>query len=247
MINNRFVGLTSMLLGVLTAHAQPDTVLLALDEHYLVGDAGDDPSPDLNFYEAYNSSLGGDSVRLCGGHPCIGWVEDHYPNGTLKHRGSYADGRLLIYRNYHPNGQLEREFKAIDATRSVQRSWHANGNLRSETHYADGAVFRYEDHYLNGQLRYAEERGRRDPYFVRLDLFAADGTPISLLSLVDKRNRIFEQKEYHPGGALKATGRSQYNEQRMDTQRIGTWTYYDPSGAKVREEDYIDGKVHVVR
>jgi antitoxin component YwqK of YwqJK toxin-antitoxin module len=240
-----FLGATAMSLG--SVMAQPDTVLLAYDDHYMIGDAGDDPSSDLNAYEAFNAALGGDSVRMCGGFPCIGRVEDQYPNGTLKHRGSYADGRLVVYRNFHPNGQVEREFKAIDATRSVQRSWHANGTIRSEVHYADGAVYRYEDHYLNGQLRYAEERGRKDPYFIRMDLYAADGKPISLLALVDKRKLIFEQKEFFPGGALKASGRSQYDTQRMDSRRIGTWSFYDPSGRLVREEEYVDGKVHATR
>ncbi|MBL7981357.1 MAG: hypothetical protein JNL52_06050 [Flavobacteriales bacterium] len=240
-----YIGVAALAVGPLMA--QPDTLLLAYDEHYAIGEPGDDPAPDLNAYEMYNVALGGDSVRFCGGFPCIGWVEDRYPDGSMKHRGSYADGRLVIYRNFHPNGQVEREFKALDATRSVQRSWHSNGNLRSEVHYADGAVYRYQDYYLNGQLRYAEERGRKDPYFIRMDLYAADGKPISLLSLVDKRKLIFEQKEYYPGGALKASGRSQYDPQRMDSRRIGTWSFFDPSGQLVREEDHVDGKVHTTR
>jgi YD repeat-containing protein len=33
----------------------------------------------------------------------------------------------------------------------------------------------------------------------------------------------------------------------MDAHRIGTWIYYDAAGAVVKEEDYIDGKVHAVR
>jgi antitoxin component YwqK of YwqJK toxin-antitoxin module len=29
----------------------------------------------------------------------------------------------------------------------------------------------------------------------------------------------------------------------MDTQRMGTWTYYDKAGGVVKQEDYQDGRV----
>jgi antitoxin component YwqK of YwqJK toxin-antitoxin module len=242
---------TLILLGGLAtemlAMAQPDTLMLAYDEHYVLGDAGEDPLPELGAYEAFNPRTGGDSLRLCGAFPCSGWVEDKYLNGQAMHRGYYHEGRLLSYKNFHPNGQVEREFKQVDDVRSSLRTWHANGQLRSETRYADGTVVAYEDHYVSGQLRYAEERHRKEPCFTRLELYAADGTPISLLRLVDKGKLEVEQKEFHPGGLLRSLGRARYNRQRMDTQRIGTWTYFGPDGAKVREEDYIDGKVHAVR
>jgi len=227
--------------------AQPGLKTLAQDEHYSMGDTGEDPSPDLNAYESMNKALGGDSVRLCGGHACLGWVEDKYPDGTLKHRGYYDEGRLTLYRNYHPDGTLERDFKAIDAVKSVERIYHANGNLRSEAKYAEGVCIQYEDHYLDGKLRYSEERHRKEPYFLRMDLFDAEGRPVSLLELVDKKRVEFEQKEYHPGGLLKAQGRARYDPKRMDTQRIGTWIYYGKDGAVVKSEEYMDGRVAAVR
>ena len=243
----RRYAMLPLVLVIRTLTAQPDTLILLQDEHYVLGELGDDPSPDLYAYEALNKALGGDSVRTCSGHPCIGWVEDKYPDGTLKHRGYYDQGRLTVYRNYYPNGKLERDFKPVDAVKSVLRTYHSNGQLRSEARYADGISISYEDHYLNGALRYAEERHRSEPYFTRMDLFAADGQPISLLQLVDRKMIEFEQKEYHPGGALKCQGRARYNPSRMDTQRIGTWTYYDATGAVARAEDYQEGKVAMVR
>lgn len=227
--------------------AQPDHALLAQDEHFVMGDVGEDPSPDLSGYEAMNRPLGGDSVRLCGGHPCIGWVEDQYPNGALKHRGYYDQGQLTVYKNYHPSGALEREFRSIDAVKSVLRIYHSGGQLRSEARFVDGVSVSYEDHYVDGTLRYAEERHRTEPYFIRMDLFAADGHPISTLHIVDKKRVEFEQKEYHPGGALRAEGHAQYDPSRMDTRRIGTWTYYDRSGAVTQREEYLDGKVASIR
>jgi len=226
---------------------QTDQLLLAQDEHYVMGDTGEDPAPDLNAYSGLIKILGGDSVRHCNGHPCIGWVEDHYPDGVLKHRGYYDGGQLTVYRNYHPDGTLERDFRGIDDVKSLMRTYHRNANPRSETRFADGVAYQYKDFYVSGQLRYEEERDRDEAYFTRMDLYAADGQPISLLRVVDRKKAEFEQKEYYPGGALKCTGHSRYNPSRMDTQRIGTWTFYDAVGRPVREEDHIDGKVHAAR
>ena len=237
----------ALLIVSFSLQAQPDRDLLAQDEHFVMGDVGEDPSPDLNAYEALNKALGGDSVRLCGGYPCIGWVEDHYPAGGLKHRGYYDGGKLTVYKNFHPDGGVEREFRALDAVKCVLRTYHLNGQLRSEARYVDGISVAYQDHYVDGKLRYAEERHRSEPYFIRMDLFAADGHAISTLHLVDKKRVQFEQKDYHPGGALRAEGHARYDPTRMDTQRVGTWTYYDTTGAVTRREDYQDGKVASIR
>ncbi|MEO8591442.1 MAG: hypothetical protein ABI432_18825 [Flavobacteriales bacterium] len=236
---------TVLLLG--HAAAQAEQPLLAQDEHYVMGDTGEDPAPDLNAYSALIKPLGGDSVRQCNGHPCIGWVEDHYPDGTLKHRGYYDAGQITVYRNYFPDGTLERDFRGIDDVKSVMRTYHRNAQPRSEARYADGVAYQYKDYYVSGQLRYEEERDRDAAYFIRMDLYAADGQPISLLHQVDRKKAEFEQKEYFPGGALKSSGHSCYNPARMDSQRIGTWTYYDTAGRLIREEDYVDGKVHTAR
>ncbi|MBK6884473.1 MAG: hypothetical protein IPH05_16315 [Flavobacteriales bacterium] len=237
-------GLVVPVLVGLSASAQSN--FLSQDEHYAMGDVGEDPASDLNAYEAMNAILGGDSIRLCGGHPCIGWVEDQYTDGTLKHRGYYDQGKLTLYKNYHSDGKLEREFRSIDAVKSVQRTYHVNGELRSEAKYVNGLSITYEDHYLSGVLRYAEERHRSEPYYIRMDLFAADGKPISQLQLVDKKRVEFVQKEFYPGGALKCEGHARYDPSRMDSQRIGSWVYYDASGAVVKEEAYLDGKVAAV-
>ncbi len=243
-MNSITLGLLALSVSVPEwAFGQEDQGLLNTDEHYVMGDAGEDPSPELHAYEGLNRALGGDSVRYCSGHPCIGWVEDHYPDGTLKHRGNYDAGQLLIYKNYHPTGSLEREFRSIDAMKSVLRTYHPNGNLRSETRYVDGVVTNYQDNYVNGQLRYAEERDRKESFFVRMDLFAANGTPVSLFQLVDRKQLEFELKEFHPSGALRSTGRARYDRSRMDTQRVGVWRHYDAAGALVKEEHYTDGKV----
>lgn len=76
-----------------------------------------------------------------------------------------------------------------------------------------------------------------------MDLYNADGTPVSLLHLVDKKRVEFSQKEFYPGGAIRSEGKARYDPARMDTQRIGTWTYYDRSGAVLRTETCQDGRL----
>ena len=225
--------------------AQSDSLVPFMDEHYVMGDAGEDPSPELHAYDRLNKALGADSVRLCGVSPCSGWVEDHYQDGMLKHRGHYQDGHLLLYRNYYSTGALEREFRQVDAIRSLMRTYHPNGILRSEARYVDGAIISYQDNYLNGQLRYTEERDRKEGFFTRMDLFTAAGEPVSLFQLVDRKQLEFEVKEYYPGGVLKITGRARYDRSRMDTQRMGVWQHFGPDGAALREDRYQDGKLAI--
>jgi len=232
---------------IVAVHAQDEALPLIDTDQYAMGDAGADPAPELERYGHYTKALGGDSVRLCGAVPCSGQVQDHYPDGSVLHKGYYEYGRLLVFKNFHPDGTVERDFKALDAIKCVQRTWHPNGQLRSEARYADGVAFEYKDYYVDGVLRYAEERHRKEPYFIRMDLFAGDGKPVSTLALVDKGLIEFEQREYHPGGTLRTVGRARYDRTRMDTRRVGTWQHFDAAGTLVREEDHIDGRVATVR
>jgi len=227
--------------------AQPDTLILAHDELLTLPDETDDGTEPIDAYDALVAGLGGDSVRLCEGYGCSGWVEDLHPNGQIKHRGFYNEGQLVIFRNFHPDGVLEREFKVVDNVKCQLRTYHGNGQLRSLTRYVQGQAVAYEDHYSNGQLRYAEEKHRTEPYYLRMDLFRPDGKPISTLQLVDKRTATFEQCEYWPDGQIRCRGKAQYNANRMDTQRVGQWTYFDQMGQPRFEEAYVDGKVHEVK
>ena len=223
--------------------AQMDTTLMVADEQFVRDETAADATDAIETYEPLNAALGGDSLRFCDGAPCTGWVEDHYPNGQLLHRGYYKDGQLLVYKNFHPAGKLEREFKVTSDTKCLLRTYHDNGQVRSEVNYVKGDALHYTDHYPNGQLRYEEQKHPEDPYYIVMDLFAADGKPISTLHITDKRKVIFEQKEYWPNGVVRSAGRSQFNPRRFDSQRIGEWIYYTEQGAVDSTERYIDGKV----
>ena len=224
--------------------AQPDTALLAHDQHRVQAQYNEDNTAVINGYEALNASLGGDSVRLHNGYACMGWVEDNYPDGVLKHRGYYNNGQLVVYKNYHPDGSLEREFRQVDNNRCLMRTYHGSGSLRSEVKYYKGRAIEYADHHPNGQLRYQEEKHRTEPYYLRMDLYAADGKPISLFHLVNKGRMLFEQREYHPNGQLKEVGQVHYAHPLMDGRRVGMWISYDTAGKPEREDSYVDGKVH---
>lgn len=242
-MDRSLLSVLSAILFTGTVGAQGAGEMLAFDEHGLRTESSVDEAPGILEYEALNGGLGGDSVRYCNGYACTGWVEDTYPDGSLKHRGYYDKGQLLIYRNFHADGTLEREFKVVDNTKSVMRTYHPNGKLRSEMRYWNGECFAYTDHYPNGQLRYEEEKHRSEPYYIRMNLFAYDGKPISTLELVDKKPVEFLQREFHANGQVKLEGRVRYNPDRRDSMRVGTWTRFDEQGRPEGEDEYSEGKV----
>ncbi len=242
-----------VLLGLFISTMIPTRVLaqhvdepLFAEELFTIPDSLLGQSEPIDAYEPLVRALGGDSIRRCDGQPCNGYMEDHYADGVLKHRGYYQDGHLLVYRNYWPNALLEREYQVTSNTRSSLATFHPNGQPRTTTVYVKGEQRSYSEHYVNGQLRYAEERHTDLPVYTRMDLFAPDGRPISTLELVDKKRVVMAQKEYWPNGLIRCEGRSQYDRQQGDSQRIGEWVYNDESGQALRKESYVGGKVHLV-
>lgn len=225
------------------ANAQPDTLLLADDYQAVTADQVDELSA-INEYERLNPISKGDSVRLCHGYACSGWVEDKHPNGVLKHRGFYQDGQLLVYKNFHPDGTLEREFRTTDTFRGALTTYHTNGQVRTVAKYFKGEVLEWEDHYTNGQVRYEQAKHKNEPWFLKMNLYQPDGKPISTLMLVDKRNNELEAKEYWPNGVLRTVGRSRFVPDRQDCVRVGVWKHFDANGKPVSEDQYVDGKVH---
>ena len=247
MINDRSLRPLFLLVLPLIAmalHGQVDPALLAREEGGMSAAVVEDEEPALTDYDALVPALGGDSVRISNGFPCIGWVEDRWPAGGLKHRGYYNDGRLVVFKNYHQNGAMEREFKMLDDRRCQTRTYYSNGTLRSEALHVEGVCLKYADHYPSGLLRYQEEKHKSEPYYMVMDIYAADGKPISTLHIVDKKKVVFEQKEYHPSGQIRSAGRAQFDPGSMDTKRIGTWTNYDVQGVPISEEHYVEGRLH---
>lgn len=241
-MDKKLAVLGSILLAT-TVNGQADSLLLADDFHAVTADFLDELTA-INDYERLNPISKGDSVRLCQGYACSGWVEDRHPNGTVKHRGFYQDGQLVVYKNFHPDGMLEREFRAVDTFRGVLTTYHANGVVRTVIKYFKGEVLEWEDHYTNGQVRYEQAKHKTEPWYLKMNLYQPDGKPISTLMLVDKRHNELEAKEYWPNGVLRTVGRSRFVPDRQDCVRIGIWKHFDASGKPVSEDSYVDGKVH---
>ncbi|QQR86846.1 MAG: hypothetical protein IPJ76_01065 [Flavobacteriales bacterium] len=230
----------------LACAGQPDSLLLADDYQAVAAEFLDDVTV-INDYERLNPVSKGDSVRLCQGYACSGWVEDKHPNGVVKHRGFYQDGQLLVYKNFHPDGKLEREFRTTDTFRGALTTYHTNGQVRTLVKYFKGEVLEWEDHYTNGQVRYEQAKHKSEPWYLKMNLYQPDGKPISTLMLVDKRNNELEAKEYWPNGVLRTVGRSRFVPDRQDCVRVGIWKHFDASGKPVSEDTYVDGKVHGTR
>lgn len=244
MIRNTCSTLSALLICVRLAAQSQGEVLLLADDYTAVAATAEDEATMINDYEALNKALGRDSIRLCQGYACTGWMEDKYADGSLKHRGFYQDGQLLVYKNYHTTGSIEREFRTVDNFRAVLLTYHPNGALRTEVKYFKGEVLEWSDRYGNGQVRYEQEKHKTEPWYVKMNLYQPDGSPISTLMLVDKKKNEVEQKEYWPNGALRLVGRARFDPNRQDCIRVGKWTNLDPQGKPVSEEYYVDGKVH---
>ncbi|MBK7555830.1 MAG: hypothetical protein IPO17_05505 [Flavobacteriales bacterium] len=225
------------------AQAQGDSLMLA-DDLGTFSTLPEDDSQIISDYERLNRSLGHDSIRYCQGYACSGWVEDKYADGTLKHRGYYQDGQLLVYKNFHSNGAVEREFRTVDNFRGQLTTFHPNGAIRTEIKYFKGESLEWTDHYANGQVRYEEEKHKSEPWYLKMNLYQADGKPISTLMVVDKKKGEVEQKEYWPNGNLRISGRARFDANRRDCVRVGTWTSYGSNGKPVSEDRYLDGKIH---
>ncbi|PCJ83773.1 MAG: hypothetical protein COA57_10585 [Flavobacteriales bacterium] len=242
MLNQLTILFTVMLFAGFAAKAQQDlsgqipkakryTPFEVIDQRY-----------GIIMYEKLNKRLGGDSVRNCRGYSCSGWIEDYYVNGKLLHRGYYVDGQLKIYKNFFPNGQQEREFKVVDDYRSTLRVFHGNSNLKSQVKYISSDASEWTDFYENGNIEYHEQYHKSFEYYIVQKSNYENGTPESILELVNKKKLIFDKREYHKNGKIKLYGQLIYSEDLFDYQKIGKWQTYDETSRLTHEETWERGE-----
>jgi len=203
-----------------------------------------DSAYGITMYKMLNFRLGGDSVRYCSGYSCEGWIEDHYVDGSLLHRGYYIEGQLKIYKNYFPNGQLEREFRIIDDYKSIMKVYYNTGKLKSEIKYIGQDASKWQDYYSNGQLEYYEEYNKGNEYYIAQNSYFKNGKPESLLELDNKKKLIFTKKGYYPNGNIKEEGLVQYSMDLFDYRKIDKWSSYDENGKIIKDTFYENGKIH---
>ncbi len=197
----------------------------------------------ITYYEPYNIALNGDSVRLKRGYAVNGWLEDHYQNGKLLHKGFYIDGQLKIYKNFYPNGALEREFTNIDNFRSKATLYYDDGTIKSQVKYMEGYPKLWIDYYPNGKMEFYEEYNKNLQHLIAQRSYYDNGQPSSVLELLNKKKLTYSKTEYYEDGTIKMKGYMKYDKNLYDYVPMGTWVYYNPDGSELKEESYVDGKL----
>jgi len=207
-------------------------------------DKAEDTIPSITEYEIYNKILGGDSIRLCNGYPCKGWIKDTYPNQSLRHRGFYVDGRLeSVYKNYYENGQLEREFTLKNYKNSSMNIFYPDGKKLSEIEYVFSDPISWTDYYPSGQIEYTEAYHSSGDYILSRIFYYQNGQIQSSFKLLIKKKNLFEKIDYYPNGTIKEKGMMVYNKSIGDYQQTGKWSYYKENGELSYEENYYKNKI----
>lgn len=204
-----------------------------------------DSTYGIQLFDKYNAALGGDSLRKSmEGYMCNGWVEDHYANGALLHKGFYADGVLTIYTNYYPGGQVERVYKTVTERKAEMKKYFPDGKPRSEVEYFDGNAISYHDYYDNGNPSYIEEYDKKHERLLQRCSYYRDGKPLStFMPVTDKKPIRYSHKEYFPGGTqLKEEYEMIYSEDALDYVKDGEDKVYDEKGTLVSDVQYINGE-----
>jgi len=203
-----------------------------------------DPEFGINVYENLNYRLGGDSSRMDKkGYAARGWLEDHYPSGTILHKGYYSDGHLKIYKNHYPDGTVERSYRTVDNYKSSMEIFYADGTLKSRVTYSEGVPLKWDDFYPSGKLEYTEEFNKTLDYYLAKKSFHANGALDESLLMVKESKRLYESKQFSDSGMLVEEGKMIFNEQEFDYRKIGKWSIYDNSGKLVKQQYYVDGKL----
>ena len=197
----------------------------------------------ITIYEPLNMALSRDSVRMEDGYAASNWIEDHYTDGSLLHRGYYIEGQLKVYRNYYPNGKIEREFKNIDGFRSTVKLYYKDAKLKSEVKYLKGSPLVWTDYFSNGNIDFHEEYHKNLLYHISRKYYYESGQAKSILELVNKKKLEYTSVEYSSNGTVLISGNLKYSKSSYDYFKTGKWKYYKEDGSLIKEETYEYGRV----
>jgi antitoxin component YwqK of YwqJK toxin-antitoxin module len=210
------------------------------DDEYIVNE--DTVSNAVDEYTKLTPLLGGDSVRMVNGRPAGGQIKDFYPDGTLKHKGFYANGKLTsTYKNYYPNGVLERVFKAKGTSGAILDLYYSNGKPRLHVEYSKGNIIEYIDYYPSGQIASHEKYDKKGEMYEFFKTYYPSGQVKMDMVLTDKKRRIYTEKIYWENGNLKQEGKKFYNKAISDYQKNGSWRIYMKDGKLLRTEEWYFG------
>lgn len=221
--------ITGILFAGLSFAQQPDT---------------DNRNKPIKEYQVFNEFLGGDSVRLCKGHPCTGKIKDYYQNGELKHKGYYNKGKLTTtYTNYFMNGQKERIFNKKNVNKAELKVFYRNGEERSLITYWKGEPLEWKEFTKNGTLEFYELYDKSLEYVEIRTYYFKDGTKSSHMEIKDKRKGVYTKKLFYEDGTLKAKGEVLHNRYINAYRHNNEWIYYDEQGNPELKQEYVKGKV----
>ncbi|MCF8298679.1 MAG: hypothetical protein K9J13_14115 [Saprospiraceae bacterium] len=219
----------------------------ALAQQIDISDLDDDDSTivdeSITYYDRFNKVFGGDSIRYAKGAKCVGQVKDLYPNGNIKHKGVYENGRLVYYKNYYENGQEERSFKAKGTMKHSLELYYKTGQLKSKVEYFKGDALIWQDFYPNGQMEFYEEYDKSFEFYILQKFFYDNGQLTSILELVDKKSKKYISKEYFRNGQIKEEGIRYFSIAMADYLKEGIWKIYNEQGKLIAEEDYVKGRI----
>ena len=196
-------------------------------------------------YDNLNANAGGDSVRVCDGYGCEGWIEDYYSTGELLHKGYYEEGQLKIFKNYYKNGKMERQFKSFDNVRSSLKTYYSNEVVRNDIIYKYGYQFKRDD-YLNDDkhtLVYQEEYHKSSDYFLVKRSYYDSGKLKASFELINAKKKVFSDMAFYETGNKKLDGKHKYDDNLFDYVKIGKWTFFDSKGDTSKEQIYVDGEL----
>lgn len=203
-----------------------------------------DVDEGIEYYDKFNTVIGGDSVRYCNGLKCSGLIKDFYPNGNLKHKGYYTSGQLTTtYKNYFDNGQEERSFQIKDPNNASIEIYYKDGKIRMKGDYYKGEPIKWEEYFPNGNMESYEEYTKSLDAYIVSKTFYEDGKPQLLIECIDKKKRLFTSKEYFENGQIKEEGQLVYAPLLSDYQKTDKWVTYDEKGKVLSEETYVKGEV----
>ncbi len=198
----------------------------------------------ITFYDAFNPVIGGDSVRMCAGQPCMGMQKDYYANGELKHKGFYNKGKLTTtYRNYFSNGKMERVFKNKNANKAELKIYYPSGQLRSDITYWKGESLEWKEYDSKGTLEFYELMDKSLEHILQRTYYYPNGKKQSHLELTDKKTLTFSKTIYYENGVVKGKGNVVFNPYKHAYFRTGEWTFFDEQGNPEIKQSYVKDKV----
>jgi antitoxin component YwqK of YwqJK toxin-antitoxin module len=203
-----------------------------------------DPTYGITMYNKLIKATGGDSVRYFQpNRPAQDYVEDFYTSGKILHRGYYVDGKLRVFRNFYEEGAVERIFKITGAKGAELTIFYPDGKIKSFVEYLSEVVISQKDYFPNGKLEYEEESSKDGDIVWKKISYQENGNIENSLEVVDRKKKIFIQKEFYPSGKIKLEGEMKFNKALSDYMKEGLWNYYDETGKITKTEKYYKGQL----